>query len=230
MQTTLTRIFIVFESESNGLSQNWEGISRKFKRFFCPKTGGLQKKKGLHRNWDWFFGRNRKFKRFFRPYHDLVLHNFGTQFPMGGLFSIFHQKSASKAPKTCDFAYFTSQWRGLEPPPPPAPPRYVTDHKHTEKNIIVINTYFGVKALIFLRNLIIVRKIVECFSVSLDSFLTGKAQEIGISWAPRRWHGPLRVVYGSFYNSTKSSVLSFLLLDANELLTNSWNPLNFYDL
>ena len=26
-----------------------------------------------------------------------------------GLFSIFHQKSASKAPKTCDFAYFTSQ-------------------------------------------------------------------------------------------------------------------------
>ena len=26
-----------------------------------------QKKKGLHRNWDWFFGRNRKFKRFFRP-------------------------------------------------------------------------------------------------------------------------------------------------------------------
>ena len=28
----------------------------------------------------------------------------------GGLFSIFHKKSASKAPKTCNFAYFTSQW------------------------------------------------------------------------------------------------------------------------
>ena len=26
-----------------------------------------KKKKGLHQNWDWFFGRNRKFKRFFRP-------------------------------------------------------------------------------------------------------------------------------------------------------------------
>ena len=38
---------------------------------------------------------------------------------MGGLFSIFHQKSASKAPKTCDFAYFTSQWGGLSPPAPP---------------------------------------------------------------------------------------------------------------
>ena len=36
----------------------------------------------------------------------------------GGLFSIFHIKSASKAPKTGDFAYFTSQWGGLEPPCP----------------------------------------------------------------------------------------------------------------
>ena len=43
---------------------------------------------------------------------------------MGGLFSIFHQKSASKAPKTCDFAYFTSQWGGYRPPP--APPGYAT--------------------------------------------------------------------------------------------------------
>ena len=39
----------------------------------------------------------------------------------GGLFSIFHQKSTSKPPKRCDFAYFTSQWGGLEPPPPPPP-------------------------------------------------------------------------------------------------------------
>ena len=27
-----------------------------------------KKKKGLHQNWEWFFGRNRKFKRFFRSY------------------------------------------------------------------------------------------------------------------------------------------------------------------
>ena len=26
-----------------------------------------KKKKGLHQNWEWFFGRNRKFKRFFLP-------------------------------------------------------------------------------------------------------------------------------------------------------------------
>ena len=44
MQTTLTRIFIALESESHGLSKN-SRKARKFKRFFRPKTGGLQKKK-----------------------------------------------------------------------------------------------------------------------------------------------------------------------------------------
>ena len=106
---------------------------RKFKGFFRPKSGGLQKKslhrnwdwffgrnqvvskkKGLHRSWDWFFGQIRKFKRFR-----------GGCFPIGGLFSIFHTKSASKAPKTCDFAYFTSQWGGGGSSPPPG---YATVH------------------------------------------------------------------------------------------------------
>ena len=53
MQTTLTRIFIVLESVSHGLSENSDEISRKaqkFKGFFRPKSGGLRKKKGLHRN------------------------------------------------------------------------------------------------------------------------------------------------------------------------------------
>ena len=48
MQTTLTRIFIVLESVSHGLSENSDEISRKaqkFKGFFRPKLGGLQKKK-----------------------------------------------------------------------------------------------------------------------------------------------------------------------------------------
>ena len=38
---------------------------------------------------------------------------------MGGLFSVFHKKSASKAQKTCYFAYSTSQWGGSSLPPPP---------------------------------------------------------------------------------------------------------------
>ena len=68
-----------------------------------------KKKKVLRRNCDWFFGQ--------------ILGNSnvwgGAVFLWGGLFSIFHKKSASKALKTCDFAYFTSQWGGSSPPPPP---------------------------------------------------------------------------------------------------------------
>ena len=64
-----------------------------------------------------FFGQN----RIFRPESRYVLHNFGTQFLLGGggLFSFYHQKLASKAPKTCDFEYFTGQWGGSSPPAPP---------------------------------------------------------------------------------------------------------------
>ena len=74
-----------------------------------------KKKKGLRQYSGRFFSQFRKFKRMR-----------GALFVWGGLFSIFHRKSASKAQKTCDFAYFTSQWGGLEPPPPP-PPGYATD-------------------------------------------------------------------------------------------------------
>ena len=48
VQTTLTRIFIDLESVSDGLFEIWDEMSRKdrkFKRFFRPKLGDLQKKK-----------------------------------------------------------------------------------------------------------------------------------------------------------------------------------------
>ena len=97
---------------------------QKFKGFFRPKLGDLQKKKkkkkkkGLRQNSGRFFSQFRNFKRLR-----------GALFVWGGLFSIFHGKSASKAQKTCVFAYFTSQWGGLEPPP--APPRgYATDYSY----------------------------------------------------------------------------------------------------
>ena len=72
VQTTLTRIFIDLQSVSDGLSEIWDEMSRKdrkFKGFFRPKLGDLQKKKkkGLRQNSEQFFGRNPKFKRFFRP-------------------------------------------------------------------------------------------------------------------------------------------------------------------
>ena len=119
VQTTLTRIFIVLESESHDLSKNCDGISRKprkFNRYFSPKTGGLQKKKKKKRyspNLSLIFRPKSEIQTFFHAASRHILYNFGTQFPLGGLFSIFNQKSASKAPKTCDYAYFTSQWGGL---------------------------------------------------------------------------------------------------------------------
>ena len=59
-----------------------------------------------------------KLRLIFRPNSEIQTFEGGC-FPMGGLFSIFHKKSASKALKTCDFAYFTSQWGGSSPSPPP---------------------------------------------------------------------------------------------------------------
>ena len=83
-------------------------------RFFPPKIRWSPKKKkkktGLRHNSGRFFSQFRKFKRLR-----------GGSFRMGGLFSIFHRKSASKAQKTCVFAYFTSQWGGSSPPRPPPP-------------------------------------------------------------------------------------------------------------
>ena len=116
-------------------------MSRKFKGFFRPKLGDLQKKKRSSPKFRVIFGRNPKFKGFFRsklgdlqkkkkrsspkfraiflPISQVQTFEGGLFSYGGGLFSIFHRKSASKAQKTCDFAYFTSQWGGLEPPPPP---------------------------------------------------------------------------------------------------------------
>ena len=130
-------LFWKSEKSANDLDPNFDCSWISFTRFvrkFRPKTGGLQKKKkkGLRRNWVWFFGRIRKFKGFFRPKAgglqrkkkrsspklSLIFRpNSEIQTFQGGLFSIFHNKSASKALKMCDFEYFTSQWEGLEPPP-----------------------------------------------------------------------------------------------------------------
>ena len=44
-----------------------------------------------------------------------LIQNFGSQIPLGGLFSFLEQKPASKALKTCDFVYFSGQWGGCSP-------------------------------------------------------------------------------------------------------------------
>ena len=114
MQTTLTRILIELESVSDGfpkLQTKFLGKLWKFEGFFRPKSGVLQKKKKS----------SPKLRLIFRPSSQTLTFEGGGCYCMGGgLFSIFHRKSASKAQKTCDFAYFTSQWGGGSCPPPPS--------------------------------------------------------------------------------------------------------------
>ena len=154
MQTTFTRILIVLESVSHGLSENSDEISRKarkFKDFFRPRTGGLQKKKVFAeiesdfsaeiRNSKvfppknrWYPKKKKKKKKVFAEVESDFSAKYGNSnvsggavFLWGGLFSIFHKKSASKALKTCDFEYFTSQWGGARAPPPLATLLELTD-------------------------------------------------------------------------------------------------------
>ena len=137
VQTTLTRIFIFLESVSHGLSENWDEISRKarkFKGFFPPKIRWSPKnKKGLHRNWDWFFGRNRKFKRFFGPksgglqkmkkvFTEIETDfsaKFGNPNVWGGAIFNFSQKIGLKSTKNVRFCILHKPMGGLEPPRPP---------------------------------------------------------------------------------------------------------------
>ena len=79
--------------------------SSEIQTFFRPKIRWSPKKKST----------SPKLTLIFRPNSEIQTFE-GGLFSYGGLFSIFHKKSASKAPKTCDFAYFTSQRGGLEPP------------------------------------------------------------------------------------------------------------------
>ena len=120
--------------------------ARKFKGFFRPKLGDLQKKKKKTSSPKFrvIFRPKSKIQRFFPPkircspkkrsspkFRIIFLPISQVQTFQGGLFShgggyfpFFTEKPASKAQKTCDFAYFTSQWGGSSPPRPP--PGYAT--------------------------------------------------------------------------------------------------------
>ena len=138
VQTTLIRIFIVLESVSHGLSENWDENSRKaqkFEGFFRPKSGGLRKKKkkkkvfteietdfsaeignsnvfsariqvvskkkkekGLHRNWDLFFGQIRKFKRLRRGCFQFFTKNRPQKHPKRAILHTSQANGGARAP------------------------------------------------------------------------------------------------------------------------------------
>ena len=79
-----------------------------FSVFFRPKSSDLHKKK-----------RSSPISRLiFRPISQIQSSE-GGLFSNGGAIFYFSQKIGLKSTKNMQFAYFTSQWGGLEPPPPP---------------------------------------------------------------------------------------------------------------
>ena len=137
MQTTLTRIllflnqfhtvcpkietqryFVVSKKKSGGLQKN-QVVSKKTKKGSSPKLRLIFRPKSEIQT----FRSSPKLKLIFRPKSEIQTFQGGAVFLWGGLFSIFHKKLGSKPPKTCDFAYFTSQLGGSSPP---APPGYAT--------------------------------------------------------------------------------------------------------
>ena len=125
VQTT----FSLFLNQNHTVCPNCPKIERKFlgnlgnsNAFFAQKQVLSKKKKVVTE-----IGQNRKFKHFFWPIHDIYFTTSAPNFLWGerGLFSIFHQKLASKAPKTFDFAYCTSQANGGDSSPLPPPPSWL---------------------------------------------------------------------------------------------------------
>ena len=146
MQTTLTRILIVLESVSDGLSENADEISRKarkFEGFFRPKSGGLQKKKKKKKRsspkLSLIFRPKSEIQRFFPPkirwspkkkrsspklslifWPNAEIQTFqGGCFLMGGAIFNFSQNIGLMSIKNVRFCILHKPMGGSSPPPPP---------------------------------------------------------------------------------------------------------------
>ena len=106
-------IFIILESVGHGLSENWEEISgeaQKFKGFFRPKSGGLQKKKKRS---------TPKFRLLFRPVTKILTFAGGLFFYGEAVFK-FSPKTCLRSNKNVRFCILHKPMgRARAPPPPP---------------------------------------------------------------------------------------------------------------
>ena len=88
---------------------------------FSARKQVVSKKKRSSPKLRLIFRPKSEIQTFFQAESRHVLTNFGTQFPLGGLFSIFHQKSASnKSTKNVRFCIL-HKLMGRARAPPPAP-------------------------------------------------------------------------------------------------------------
>ena len=100
------------------LIRNWDGFfrrNRELKRFFHPNTWYPKKKvfTEIETDFSTEIGNSNGSSARITETPSQLPH----QIPSGGggLFSFFEQKSAPKALKTCDFAYFSGQWGARAP-------------------------------------------------------------------------------------------------------------------
>ena len=125
---TLTRIFIDLESVSDGLSEIWDEMSRKhrkFKGFFRPKLGDLQKKKKKKKKKKVFAKIQSDFSPKFRKFKRLR----GGSFRMGGAIFHFSQKIGFKSTIYMRFCILHKPMGGARAPPaPPLATLLVTNH------------------------------------------------------------------------------------------------------
>ena len=122
LQTTLTQIFIVLESESQGLSKNWDGIfrkTRKFKRFFSPKPGDLKKKKRSSPKLRRIFWPKIENSNAFSGWVTTSTSQLRHPISFGGAVFIFSPKTGLESTKNVRFCILTGQWGGSSPPRPP---------------------------------------------------------------------------------------------------------------
>ena len=119
VQTTLTRIFIDLESISDGLSETWGEMSRKFKAFFRPKLGDLKKKKKK---------KKKKRKKVFTKIVAAISSNFAKSDVWGGLFSNgggyfpFFTENRPQTHKKHAILHTSQANGGARAPPAPPPP------------------------------------------------------------------------------------------------------------
>ena len=123
LQATLTRIFIVLESESHGLSEiekdflakigNSNGFSAQKQVISKEKI----KNKSLYREWEKFFGQNLNFKRVFRPNRGIYFTTSAPKFLWGGCFYFFSKNWPQNCQKRAILHTLQANG-GLEPPSP----------------------------------------------------------------------------------------------------------------
>ena len=92
-----------------------KGLHRNSIVFFRPKSGDLPKAKGFHRL---RLSSRTKSLHYSGPNNGKSFTTSAPKSRWGVLFSFFEQKPASKALKTCNFAYFSGQWEGSSSPAP----------------------------------------------------------------------------------------------------------------